>query len=388
MSEPQTTDGAAQGEGQGSAAGDDLVYRVGLEGFLAPVQSLLEDPTVSEIMIHGPNRVYVERAGLLERTDITFGSEHALLAAVNTIAQFCGKTISVKEPLLDGRLPDGSRVCVVLPPVSGDGISVNIRRFLRIAASPEFLLENKAVTPEALEFLELAVRAKRNILISGGTGSGKTTLLNILSSWFEPTQRVVVIEDTRELQLQQEHVIRLEARPADEYGEGEVTIRELFVTSLRMRPDRIVVGEVRRGEAIDMIQAMNSGHGGTMSTVHADSPSQACGRMEVMCLLTDLGLPLHALRRQIAMALHLVVQTARLHTGRRMITHISEVEYDAPENSYSFNHVFVLRPGADGLGLTWTGQRPKMAEEIDLYGLSDRVRLTESMWQAQAGKEP
>ena len=234
----------------------------------------------------------------------------------------------------------------------------------------------------ALEFLELAVRSKQNILVSGGTGSGKTTLLNILSYWFDSSQRVVVIEDTRELQLQQEHVVNMEARPPDEMGNGEVTIRDMFVASLRMRPDRIVVGEIRRGEAIDMIQAMNSGHGGTMATVHADSPLQACGRMEVMALMADLGLPLDALRRQIAQALNLVVQTSRLYSGRRLITHISEIDFDDEHQVYKTNDLFSLKScGGGDVKLEWTGNLPVMKSKLELYGLSEQVKLTAPMWK-------
>jgi pilus assembly protein CpaF len=250
-----------------------------------------------------------------------------------------------------------------------------------MAVTPEFLLEVKSVTPMALEFLELAVRSKQNTLVSGGTGSGKTTMLNILSHWFDPTHRIVVIEDTRELQVQQEHVVNMEARPADEFGKGEITIRDMFVASLRMRPDRIVVGEIRRGEAIDMIQAMNSGHGGTMATVHADSPLQACGRMEVMALMAQLGLPIDALRRQIGQALNLVVQASRLNSGRRCVTHISEIGFDNERETYSINDIFLLKNSGGELSLEWTGNKPSMGEELDLYGLRERVDLTAEMWK-------
>jgi len=362
--------------------GEQLVYDIGLKAFLSPIAPLLNDPSVSEIMILGHDMVYIERGGLLIRSDSVFPSFDSLLAAVNTIAQFCGKTITDEEPIIDGRLPDGSRICIVMPSICGEGISVNIRRFSKMAVTPDFLIEKDAITPIALEFLELAVRTKQNILVSGGTGSGKTTLLNILSHWFDPSQRVVVIEDTRELQLQQEHVVNMEARAPDDFGNGEVTIRDMFVASLRMRPDRIVVGEMRRGEAIDMIQAMNSGHGGTMSTVHADSPLQACGRMEVMALMADLGLPVEALRRQIAQALDLVVQTSRLYNGRRLVTHISEIDFDHEHQTYKTNDLFLLKScGGGDVKLEWTGNSPAMKAQLELYDLLERVNFTAPMWK-------
>ena len=362
--------------------GEQLVYDVGLRAFLSPIASLLNDPTVTEIMILGHDTIYIEQSGKLVKSDAAFPTVDSLLAAVNTIAQFCGKTITDEEPIIDGRLPDGSRICIIMPSICGEGISVNIRRFSIMALTPDFLIEKNAITPMALEFLELAVRSKQNTLVSGGTGSGKTTLLNILSYWFDPSQRVVVIEDTRELQLQQEHVVSMEARGPDELGNGEVTIRDMFVASLRMRPDRIVVGEIRRGESVDMIQAMNSGHGGTMATVHADSPLQACGRMEVMALMADLGLPVEALRRQIAQALNLVVQTSRLYNGRRMITHISEIDFDDDRQTYITNDLFLLKNyGGGDVKLEWTGNSPTMKSQLELYGLSERVKLTAPMWE-------
>ncbi len=361
--------------------GHQLVIEMGIRHFLGPVRRLLDDPAVAEIMITGTDAVYVERAGRIEKTDVAFESERALLAAVNTIAQFCGKTISDKEPILDGRLPDGSRVCVVMPPITEGGVSVNIRRFLRAAVNERFLIEKKAATEQAVEMMRIAVKAKKNIIVSGGTGSGKTTLLNILSTWFDPSQRVVIIEDTRELQMQVEHTVQMEARRADEFGEGEVTVRDLFVTSLRMRPDRIVVGEVRRGEALDMIQAMSSGHSGTLATLHADTPSQSCGRLETMCLMADLGLPLAALRRQIAMAVDLIIQTSRLPSGRRLITHISEVDYDDRANNYKLADLFALEIKGGEPELVATGRRPGFADEVSWMGLAGEVKLTKPLFE-------
>jgi pilus assembly protein CpaF len=359
--------------------GAALAYRAGVEFFLAPLVPLLADESISEIMVNGPDHVYVEKGGRIEESGVRFRDEDQLLAAANNIAQYVGKAISPEDPILDGRLPDGSRVCIVLAPVAAHGTSINIRRFLRRAVTPKFLLDRQAITPEALEFMLLAVEAELNVVVSGGTGSGKTTLLNILSTAFSDEQRIVVIEDTRELQIQKQHVVQMEARPADAYGRGQITVRDLFVTSLRMRPDRIVVGEVRRGEALDMVQAMTSGHRGSLATLHADTPSQACGRLETMCLLADIGLPLQALRRQIALALDLVVQAARLHDGRRLITHVSEIDLDEPTMTYQVHDIFNLDTSSGQPVLVWTGRKPKLAQEIGWRGLSGKVRETKAI---------
>lgn len=356
--------------------GESVAYQAGIQFFLAPLVPLLKDESVSEIMVNGPQDVYIERGGKIELTDIHFRDEDQLLAAANNIAQYVGKSINAADPILDGRLPDGSRVCIVLAPIAGGGTSINIRRFMRKAVTPQFLLDRKAISPEALEFILLAVEAELNVVVSGGTGSGKTTLLNILSTAFSDTQRIVVIEDTRELQIQKRHVVQMEARPADVYGKGQITVRDLFVTSLRMRPDRIVVGEVRRGEALDMVQAMTSGHRGSLATLHADTPSQACGRLETMCLLADVGLPLQALRRQIALALDLVIQVARLHDGRRLVTHISEVDLDETTMTYQIHDIFYLDTGSGTPQLVWSGRKPKLAAEIGWRELTPKVRET------------
>ena len=365
--------------------GADRAYRAAVGFFLGPLVDLLDDETVSEIMVNGPHDIFIERAGRIEKADARFEDEAALLAAANNIAQYVGKSINETEPLLDGRLPDGSRVCIVLHPIAAHGTSINIRRFSKKATTPDFLLQNNAVTPEALEFLLLAVRAGQNIVVSGGTGSGKTTLLNILSNAFDDEERVVIIEDTRELQVSKEHVVQMEARPPDRYGEGEITVRDLFVTSLRMRPDRIVVGEVRRGEALDMVQAMTSGHRGSLATLHADTPAQTCGRLETMCMMADLGLPLAALRRQVALAVDLVVQSARLHSGRRLITHISEIGLDEEANTYRVHDIFNLDTTAKEPGLEWTGRRPALADEIGWRGLAGQVKLTRRIFAQTPG---
>ncbi len=357
---------------------EDQTYRASLEFFLGPLIPLLDDESVSEIMVNGPKAIFIERGGKIERTDITFRDEDELRAAANNIAQFVGNTIDDASPILDGRLEDGSRVAIVLHPLSAHGTSINIRRFSKQAQTPDFLLKVGSMTAEAIEFVEIAVASHQNIVVSGGTGSGKTTLLNILSTVFDESERILIIEDTRELQVNKPHVVQMEARPPDAYGRGKITVRDLFITSLRMRPDRIIVGEVRRGEALDLVQAMNSGHRGTLATLHADTPSQACGRLETMCLLADIGLPLAALRRQVAEALDIVVQATRLSSGRRLVTHISEIELDPATNDYVVHDIFALDTTGEPT-LVWTGRRPKLADELGWKGLSDMVNLTKEI---------
>ncbi len=373
-------DNASEGPDAKPVSARDRAYQSSMRHFLGPLVPLLEDPSISEIMVNGPEFIYVERGGNIERSPARFRSEVELRAAANNIAQFVGRSVNAEEPILDGRLPDGSRICIILPPVSGAGTSVNIRRFSRKAINPDFLVEVGSMTPEALEFVLLAVRAALNVIVSGGTGSGKTTLLNILSNAFGDGERIVVIEDTRELQVQKEHVVALEARPADQFGEGQISVRDLFVTSLRMRPDRIIVGEVRRGEALDMIQAMTSGHAGSMATLHADTPSGCCGRLETMCMMADTGLPLAALRRQIGAAIDVVVQAARLHSGRRLVTHVSEIGYDEQTDTYQIRDLFNLDTSLETPVLKWTGERPKLADEIKWKGLSGHVNLTKGIF--------
>jgi pilus assembly protein CpaF len=363
-----------------NASTADKTYKASFEFFLGPLVGLLNDSTVSEIMVSGPGNVFVERGGQVERTDVVFQDESALLAAANNIAQFVGKTINNENPILDGRLEDGSRVCIVLAPLSAHGTSINIRRFSQDAREPQFLVDVGAVSAEALEFILLAVKAHTNVVISGGTGSGKTTLLNILSTAIKETERILIIEDTRELQLPKPHVVQMEARPADAYGRGKITVRDLFITSLRMRPDRIVVGEVRGGEALDLVQAMTSGHRGSLATLHADTPAQACGRLETMCLLADVGLPLGALRRQVSLALDLVVQTSRLTSGRRLITHVSEIDLDEEKGTYVVNDIYTLDTKLETPMLRWTGRRPKLADELGWKGLAGDVQLTREVF--------
>lgn len=382
---PPTPESQVNAPAPRAESGAERAYRAGINYFLGPLLPLLQDEAVSEVMVNGHDQIYAEKGGKVMRVDARFESEAALRAAANNIAQYVGKTITDREPILDGRLPDGSRICIILAPISGAGTSVNIRRFSRSAVSPEFLIKRNAITAEALEFLTIAVEAALNIVVSGGTGSGKTTLLNILSTAIADSDRIVVIEDTRELQIQKQHVVQLEARPADPYGKGAITVRDLFVSSLRMRPDRIVVGEVRRGEALDMVQAMTSGHRGSLATLHADNPSQACGRLETMCLMADLGLPIISLRRQIALAVDLFVQTSRLHSGRRLITHISEVGLDEHAGVYAIRDIFNLDTSGPEPILKWTGERPTLAKDLGWLGLRDRVELTSQLFERTEG---
>jgi pilus assembly protein CpaF len=301
---------------------------------LAPVARYLQDPTVAEVLINGPDEVIIERAGKLERTDARFASREALLAALRNIAQFVGRPIGPHHSILEARLPDGSRVEAVLPPASPDGPHVAIRRFPSERLTIDRLVAAGALSEGAAQLLARLVRARQNILVAGGTGSGKTSLLNALSSFIAEDERIVVIEDARELQLQQRHVVQLEARPADARGRGQVTIRELFKATLRLRPDRVVVGEVRGGEAFELVQAMTSGHGGCMATLHASHPHDAMRRLETLAMLAGVELPLHALRAQVAAAVQIVVQTSRLARGGRGITHISEVVGVDAEHGY------------------------------------------------------
>ena len=292
---------------------------------LGPLESLLRDPAVDEVMVNGPGEVWVERAGRLERAGEGFVDSDALRHAIERILAPLGRRADEAEPLCDARLPDGSRVNVVLPPLAIDGPVVTIRRFRRRGLGPDDLVANGTWPAALRDLLAAAVRARLSVLVSGGTGSGKTTTLNTLSAFVPPGERIVTIEDTAELWLAQPHVVRLEARPPSVEGRGEVTIRRLVRNALRMRPDRIVVGEVRGGEALDMLQAMATGHDGSLSTVHAGSPEEALRRLETLALMADVGLPHLAIRDQIADAIDLVVQQARRPDGRRQVVALAEV---------------------------------------------------------------
>ena len=355
----------------------DAVFAQTLMGFLAPVAAWLRDDGVSEIMINGHEEVYIERAGKIERTEARFASDHALESAVRNIAQYVGKTVSADHPVLDARLPDGSRVCAILPPASRRGITVSIRRFPKERLTVEQLLRYGALTEAARRFLELCVLCKRNVMVAGGTGSGKTSLLNALSSFVPAAERIVVIEDSSEVQLQQPHAVYLEARPPDPKGRGAVTIRELLRATLRMRPDRIVVGECRGGEALDLIQAMTSGHGGSLSTVHATYPHDTLHRLETLCLMSDVELPLSAMRAQIASAVNVIVQTSRMNDGTRKVTHVAECLGLDEGGHYRLQMLFEFKQtGVEAISgkvlgtLRPTGVRPTFSEEIAGKGLA------------------
>jgi len=292
---------------------------------LGPLEVLLADPAVEEVMVNGPDRVYIERRGLLEETDVRFESEEELRNAIERILAPLGRRIDELSPMVDARLADGSRVNVVIPPLAIDGPALSIRRFGANRPGPERLVEIGTLSDQQRRLLEEAVAARRSVLVSGGTGSGKTTLLNALSSFIAPGERVVTIEDAAELRLQQPHVVRLESRPAGVEGRGEVTIRDLLRNALRMRPDRIVIGEVRGVEALDLLSALNTGHDGALSTVHANSPHDALSRLETLALMAGVGLPHAAIAEQVRRGIDLVVHLQRRSDGSRRVSEIAEV---------------------------------------------------------------
>jgi pilus assembly protein CpaF len=292
---------------------------------LGPLEELLADPAVEEVMVNGHERVYVERRGRIERTDVRFASEGALRDAIERILTPLGRRVDELSPMVDARLEDGSRVHVVIPPLAVDGPTLSIRRFAAARPGPRDLVELGTLTQELHDQLAAAVAARRSILVSGGTGSGKTTLLNALSAFIDSDERVITIEDAAELRLRQPHVVRLESRPANVEGRGLVTIRELLRGALRMRPDRIVIGEVRGGEALDLLMALNTGHEGALSTVHANSPEDALRRVETLALMAGVGLPHEAIREQLGRGLDLVIHLARLSDGSRRVVEVAEV---------------------------------------------------------------
>jgi pilus assembly protein CpaF len=342
---------------------------------LGPLEPLLQDPTISDILVNGPKEVYVERAGLLEETRIMFKDDAHLMHIIDKIVSAVGRRVDEASPMVDARLADGSRVNVVIPPLAVDGPHLSIRRFGHIPITEDDLLASRTITPPILELIRGAVKSRLNIVISGGTGAGKTTLLNVLSGYISDKERIVTIEDSAELQLKQRHVVRLECRPPNIEGKGTVAARQLVINSLRMRPNRIIVGEVRGEEALDMLQAMNTGHDGSLTTIHSNSPRDAIARMETMALMANLNLPEKAVRRQIASAVAIVLQVARFSDGSRRVTHLTEIT-GMEDDIVSMQDIFLFeRQGVspDGriLGtFTATGIRPKFAEKLKGSGIS------------------
>ena len=325
--------------------------------------------------MNGPKQVYVERAGLLEESNIMFKDNAHLMNIIDKVVSAVGRRVDESSPMVDARLADGSRVNVIIPPLAIDGPHMSIRRFGHIPITEEDLLRNQTLTQPMLELLRGAVKSRLNVVISGGTGAGKTTLLNVLSGYISDKERIVTIEDSAELQMKQRHCVRLETRPSNIEGKGAVMQRQLVINSLRMRPDRIVVGEVRGEEALDMLQAMNTGHDGSLTTVHANTPRDALARIETMAMMANLNLPEKAVRRQMASAINLVVQISRFNDGTRRVTHLTEIT-GMEEDMVSMQDVFVFEkkgvsPDGKVLGaFTATGIRPKFAERLKASGIA------------------
>ncbi len=346
---------------------------------LIPIRPLLEDDSVNDILINGAGHVFVERAGKLEKTAAAFASEAALLEAAHAIAKAVGRTLDMARPLLDARLPDGSRVNIVAPPLSVDGTTISIRKFARYSVTIDQMAAQGNVSPALGELLKVIGRCRLNVMISGGTGSGKTTLLNAVSQYIDPAERIVTIEDAAELRLQQPHVVRLETRPMRmSHGEDEVSMRDLMKNALRMRPDRILVGEVRGPEAFDMMQAMNTGHEGSISTIHANHPRDGLARLENMIAMANLNLTPQAVRAQIASAVHLIVQISRMRDGQRRVTFVSEI-VGMENDVITMQDLFVFQAKGDGpdgklVGdFKWTGIVPRFVRRAAYYGESDRL---------------
>ena len=341
---------------------------------LGPLEPLLKDPTVSEIMVNGPKKIYVERRGKIEKSEVVFRDNDHLLQIIDRIVSKVGRRVDETSPLCDARLPDGSRVNAVIPPIALDGPSLSIRRFGANPLKLEDLLNYKAFTPEMAMLLEGAIKARLNVLISGGTGSGKTTLLNTLSAFIPGDERLVTIEDAAELQLQQDHVVRLETRPPNIEGKGAIACRDLVKNALRMRPDRIIVGECRGGESLDMLQAMNTGHSGSMTTLHANTPRDGLARLETMVLMAGADLPIKAMRQQIASAVDLIVQVNRLQGGPRKLTSITEV-MNMEQDIIIMQEVFRYRQvGVDQNSRAFgqfesTGVRPSFVPRLEAKGI-------------------
>jgi pilus assembly protein CpaF len=370
---------------------EELVTQVLDEIFgLGPLEPLIQDPSVSDILVNTYKQVFIERSGRLEPTDVRFQDDRHLLQVIDRIVSAVGRRIDDSSPMVDARLPDGSRVNAIIRPLAIDGPHLSIRKFRRDALSGDDLLRTESVTEQMLELLQGIVRARLNVIISGGTGAGKTTLLNILSSYIPRTDRIVTIEDSAELQLRQPHVVRLETRPANIEGAGEVSQRLLLINALRMRPDRIIMGECRGGEAVDMLQAMNTGHDGSLTTVHANSPRDALSRLETMISMSSLDLPEKGMRQQIASAVQVVIQVSRLSDGTRKVVQISEIvgmEGDVITMQDIFGYE---RTGMDGdkvLGrFRTTGIRPRFSDRLKSYGIDLSSILFSEMPEPSGGR--
>jgi len=341
---------------------------------LGPLHPLLEDDTISEIMVNGPKNVYIERKGRLHRVPVTFENNDHVMRIIDRIVAPLGRRIDESSPYVDARLQDGSRVNAVIPPISLVGPVLTIRKFSRNPITIEQLIQFGSITSESVQFLKACVEARLNILISGGTGSGKTTLLNVMSSFIPNDERILTIENAAELQLRQEHVVTLESRPPNIEGRGEVTIRDLVINALRMRPERIIVGECRGGETLDMLQAMNTGHDGSMTTAHANTPRDALARIETMCLMAGMDLPVRAIREQVSSAVDLICQQERMRDGTRKVTTITEVSGMEGE-VITMTDIFVFEQTGMENGkivgrLRPTGLRPKFMEKIETAGIN------------------
>jgi pilus assembly protein CpaF len=351
-----------------------------------PIEPLLADETITEIMVNGANSIYIERKGLIEKVIASFESDEHLMRIIDRIVAPLGRRIDESSPYVDARLPDGSRVNAIIPPLSLIGPVLTIRKFSKTPLTIENLIDFGTITPEAIEFLKACVIARLNIVVSGGTGSGKTTFLNVLSGYIPNAERIITVENAAELQLRQEHVVTLESRPPNIEGRGEVSIRDLVINCLRMRPDRIVVGEVRGGEALDMLQAMNTGHDGSLTTAHSNSPRDTLARLETMCLMAGMDLPLRAIREQVASAVDLIVHQERMRDGSRKVVNITEVQ-GMEGDVIVMSDIFVFEQTGIEAGkvigrLRPTGIRPKFTERIEaanihlpanIFGIGERL---------------
>ena len=380
---------AEQGVPLSSMERDRVAQEVLDEVFgLGPLEQLLKDDTINDILVNTATHVYVERRGVLSRTSVTFRDNRHLLQVIDKIVSAVGRRVDESTPMVDARLKDGSRVNAIIPPLAIDGPILSIRRFGSSPLTAEKLIQNKALTQPMLEMLRAAVQARLNIVISGGTGAGKTTLLNALSSFISEKERIVTIEDSAELQLRQDHVVRLETRPPNVEGKGAIRQRELVINALRMRPDRIVLGEVRGEEAMDMLQAMNTGHDGSITTIHANTPRDGLARLETMCMMGDIRLPEKAIRMQIASAIHLIIQVARMSDGSRRITHVTELT-GAYSDVISMQDIFVFeKEGVAESGkvkgrFRSTGIVPKFTERLKAAGIPIPPASSITTWKCE-----